>query len=238
MGDVNINRFTGVDPIPIQPVEISKIDKVAPVAVHIKELNQVEPLSIESLRVDQVRNLDPLRIDHFNVTHIPTVNLSLSTLPSVGLNVLRVPPVAIAVRQEFELPSQYTVHTRFMGFEVLRLEVSGRTKVIPKDCFRREQSRTHAQSFPSVAAIGNPAIPTRVIEKCVEVISRTEGGCSEMGRHRAAVHSQAGVGTQPSAPLGSIRRAQTLLKVGVPRFNYSISAVAEAADSNVSGVSF
>lgn len=177
--DVNIKQVTGVDPIPIGEVDkiapvtiaaIQKVEKIAPVAVHIKELNQVDPLLIESLRVDRVREIDPLNVDRLNVTRLPVVNLSVNQVPGVELDVRRIPPVAIGVHQVFELPSQYTARARFLGFEVLRVEIAGKTRVLPHDCARREKSYTHERSFAEVAAVGNPAIPSRFEERCAGAV--------------------------------------------------------------------
>jgi hypothetical protein len=204
--DVDIKSVSNVDPIPVQPLTVNPltvadVQKIAPAAVHIKELNQIAPLLVESLRVDHVRHVDPLSIERFNVTHLPTVNLSLSRFPSIDLSVRRVPPIAIALQQQFEIPSRYVVRTRLLGFEVARFEIDGRSKLLPRDCARREQSRAHERSFPDVAAAGNPAIPSRVTEKCVNSVTRTVAP----GRQWA-----------PRAPLN----------VGAPRFNYSIDAPA------------
>lgn len=177
--DVNIKQVTGVDPIPIGEVDniapvtiaaIQKVEKIAPVAVHIKELNQVDPLLIESLRVDRVREIDPLNVDRLNVTRLPVVNLSVNRVPRVELDVRRIPPVAIGVHQVFELPSQYTARARFLGFEVLRVEISGTTRVLPRECARREESHAHERSFAEVAAVGNPAIPSRLEEHWAEAV--------------------------------------------------------------------
>jgi hypothetical protein len=172
MVDVDVNKVKNIDPVRISevrnidPVTIKQVQKIAPAAVHIKELNNIDPLSIESLRIDRVHNLDPLQVERFNVTSIPTVNLSLSRLPSVDLNVKQVPPVAIALQQNIDLSSRYMVHTRFFGFEILRMELHGTTKLVPKDRHRREQSKNDARSYTDVAAAGNPGIPVRVSESC------------------------------------------------------------------------
>ncbi len=170
--DVDVNKVKNIEPVRISevrnidPVTIAKVQKIAPAAVHIKELNNIDPFSIESLRIDRVHNLDPLQVERFNVTSIPTVNLSLSRLPSVDLNVKRVPPVAVTLQQNLELCSSYTVHTRFFGFEILRMALHGTTKVVPKDKYRREQSKSDDRSYTDVAAAGNPGIPVRISESC------------------------------------------------------------------------
>jgi hypothetical protein len=151
-------------------VEITSVDKIAPVAVHIKELNQVEPLLIESLRIDRVREIDPLSVDRLNVTRLPVVNLSVNQVPEVTIGVSRLPPVAIAMQQCFDMPSDYTARARLLGFEVLRIHLSGTTRVIPRDRARREQAHTPDRSFPLVAAAGNPAIPSKLEERCAEAI--------------------------------------------------------------------
>ncbi len=242
MGDigVDINSVHNVDPIPIQPITIAAVhnidpitiadvQKIAPAAVHIKEVNQIAPLLVESLRVDHVRHVDPLRVDRFNVTHLPTVNLSLSQLPSLDLNVRRVPPVAIALGQQFQLSSDYIVHTRLLGFEILRLEIGGRTKIIPQDCAQREQSRTHERSFPDIAAVGNPAIPTKATETCVEAVTRAAPSRWPPARSsRAPTDSESGC--------AGARRAA--LSVGAPRFHYSIDGSRQTGTSTNSAVSF
>jgi hypothetical protein len=215
--EVDIGSVKNVDPIPVQPLTINPltvadVQKIAPAAVHIKELNQIAPLLVESLRVDHVRHVDPLRIERFDVTSLPTVNLSLSRIPSVDLSVRRVPPIAIALQQQFELPSRYLVRTRLLGFEVMRLEIEGVTRLVPKTCARREQSRAHERSFPDVAAAGNPAIPSRVTQECVATTSR------------------------PAQD--SPRRAPPLpVRVGAPRFEYALDSRSPPASRNSSTVS-
>jgi hypothetical protein len=178
MGDVRVKEVRNIDPVRIQQVDqiapvtiesIKRVEKVAPVAVHIKELNQIDPLSIESARIDGFRNIDPLQVDRLNVTRLPVVNLSVNQIPTVDLNIRRLPPVSIAVQQAFDLPSSYMARARFLGFEILRLQIQGRTRVIPRDCTQREQAHVHERSFPDVAAVGNPAIPTRMTEHSAEM---------------------------------------------------------------------
>ncbi len=168
--DVDITNTVSVDITGIPPIEISSIDKIAPVAVHIKELNQVEPLLIESLRIDRVREIDPLAVDRLNVTRLPVVNLSVNQVPEVAISVSQLPSVAIAVQQCFDMPSDYTARARFLGFEVLRIHLAGTTRVIPRDRARREQAHTPDRSFPLVAAAGNPAIRSKLEERCAEAI--------------------------------------------------------------------
>lgn len=170
--DVDITGFDQaltVDIASIPPIDISSIDnikQIAPVAVHIKELNQIAPLLVESLRIDRVREIDPLNVDRLNVTRLPVVN----QVPEVAIGVSRLPPVAIAVQQCFDMPSNYTARARFLGLEVLRIHLSGTTRIVPRDNARREQAHTHDLSFPLVAAAGNPAIPSKLEERCAEAI--------------------------------------------------------------------
>jgi hypothetical protein len=227
----SIDQVRNIDPITINPLTINplninpfvidsirRIEKIAPAAVHIKELNQIAPISVDSLRVDHVRHVDPLQIDRLNVTNLPTVNLSLSQLPALDLNVRRVPPITIALGQRLELSSNYTIRARLMSFEILRLEVDGKTKVAPQDCARREQSRTHERSFPEVAAAGNPAIPTKVHHRCCEAVTRTVAHAPPPDA-RAAAAARSRPPPWPAAP-GSRMHA------GTPRFQYGVSAAA------------
>ncbi|GJL69919.1 MAG: hypothetical protein NPIRA06_25540 [Nitrospirales bacterium] len=182
MGDIKIKEAKNLDKLRISelsnvdPLVISEVRHIAPAAVHIKELNHIDPLTIESLRIDEIRNLDPIRVEQFNVTNLPTVNLSLRQLPAVDMNIRRLPPVSIGLHQDFCLPSSYTLRARLLGIEFLRLNLDGRTMISPRDTVRREQSRTHPQSFPQVATAGNPAIPSRSITKGSRVVA-TESPC-------------------------------------------------------------
>lgn len=230
MVDVDVNKVKNIDPVRIaevrniDPLTIAKIQKIAPAAVHIKELNNIDPLSIESVRIDRVHNLDPLHVERLDVTSIPTVNLSLSRLPSVALEVKRVPPVAITLQQNLELSSSYTVHTRFFGFEVLRMQLHGCTKVVPMDKHRREQSKSDDRSYTEVAAAGNPGIPVKLSESCSvtqvaaprpPVPHRDQARRAERGppRHLAA------------APRGPA----SMMHAGAPRFQFSASGAAPSA---------
>ena len=244
--NANIDRVHDVeiDPFTINSIKrIEQIEKIAPVAVHIKELDQIAPLSVESLRVDHVRHVDPLRVERFDVTHLPTVNLSLSQIPSLDLNVRRVPPITIAIGQQFELPSCYTIRTKFMGFEVLRLEIDGRTRIVPQDRARREQSRVHERSVPDVVAAGNPAIPTKVIEKCAEAVTRTmtvpraEARFAGMRSHLTPGHMRAAPAARARPHAWAPAASRMPLNAGAPRFHYSVSRTAGAADSTISSVS-
>ena len=188
MGKVDINKASGINPLKISelkkidplkiqelsnidPLVISEIQHIAPAAVHIKELNHIDPLNIDSLRVNEVRNLDPIRVEKFNVTNLPTVNLSLRQLPAVDLNVRRLPPISVGLHQDFCLPSSYTLRARLLGIEFLRLNLDGHTKLSPRDKVRREQRRTAPQSFPEIATAGNPGIPSLTINKGSRVVS-------------------------------------------------------------------
>ncbi len=201
MGDIKIKEAKNLDKLRISelsnvdPLVISEVRHIAPAAVHIKELNHIDPLTIESLRINEVRNLDPIRVEQFNVTNLPTVNLSLRQIPAVDMNIRRLPPVSIGLHQDFCLPSSYTLRARLLGIEFLRLNLEGRTMVSPRDKVRREQSRIPAQSFPQVATAGNPGIPSRSIPKGSRVVV-TGSPCQPMPSSH-----QAKPGTSPGQPL-------------------------------------
>jgi hypothetical protein len=161
-----------IKPLTLTPVTLTPVT-VTPIAVHLKELNQIAPLSVESLRVDHVRHVDPLRIEQLNISSLPTVNLTMGQLPAMDINVRRVPPVAVAIQQQFEMNSEYAMTARVFGLPLMRILLSGRTTITPKDCVRREQSKSHERSFPDVAALGNPGIPSRAVETCVHTVSRS-----------------------------------------------------------------
>jgi hypothetical protein len=197
--DIDIKSFQDTLQIAPQTIEPLTLEKIAPVAVHVNELNQIAPISVESLRVDQVRHVDPLRIDRLNITQLPSVSLSLSQLPSLEVKVNRLPPMAIALQQELELTSGYTLRARILGLDLMRMEICGTTRVAPRDCAHREQSRSHERSFPDVAAAGNPAIPSRAVKTCTQAVTR----CPPPHRHKMPHHP---------------------LEIGAPRFNYSLGS--------------
>ena len=155
--DVRINKVANIDPL--------RISDIAPAAIHVKELNNIDPISLEPLRVNEVKNIDPITVEEFNVTRLPTVNLSVRQLPAVDMNVRRLPPVSLGFHQDIHIPSDYQVRARFFGVEFFRLNMTGHTTLIPKDKARREQAKSHEKSFPEVATAGNPAIPTRHSER-------------------------------------------------------------------------
>src|SRR5665213_1611568 len=104
--DIDVKSTHYTEAFPVAPLTINPLT-VTPVSVHLKELNHVAPLLVESLRVDHVRHVDPLRIEQLDITALPTVNLTMSQLPALDINVRRVPPVAIALQQRFEMCSDY-----------------------------------------------------------------------------------------------------------------------------------
>lgn len=163
--DVDIESIRNVEPLEVRPLTVASVEAVAPVAIHVKEVNQIDPLVLESVRIDRVANLDPLHVDRLNVTRLPVVNLAVQQVPEVAISVGRVPPVAISLQQSFELTSDYSACARVLGVEVLRMRLTGTTRVAPRDIARREQAHTHERSFPDVAAAGNPSIPSRIEER-------------------------------------------------------------------------
>jgi hypothetical protein len=200
--DIDLKSTHYTEAMPIAPLTIT------PVAVHLKELNQIGPLSVDSLRVDQVSHVDPLQIDQLDITSLPTVNLTMSQLPALDINVRRVPPVAVAIQQQFEMCSNYAMVAKVLGLPLVSLALTGRTTITPKDCARREQSRSHERSFPEVAALGNPAIPSRAVPTSICI----ETGC------------------RPPAPQA---RRRPMVASGAPRF--SLQAAAAPADNAVNG---
>jgi hypothetical protein len=169
---IDIASISNIAPVTIETIKhIERIEKIAPTAVHIKELNQIDPLTVESLRVDSVRNMEPLTVDRLNVTHMPMMNLSLSRMPALDVNLRRMPALSIGLNQEFELPSNYTIHTRLLGFEIMRFDIHGASRLVPRQRARREQSHSHERSYPDVAAVGNPAIPNRCRETSAETVT-------------------------------------------------------------------
>jgi len=144
------------------PFYIRELQNIAPIAAHIKELNHIDPITVDSLHVSEVRNIEPINISRFNVTNLPMVNMSLRRLPPVNLNIRELPAVSLGTHQVFEVPSDYLVRARLLGFEILRLSLRGRTEISPRDRFRREQSRPENRSYPEVATAGNPAIPSKI----------------------------------------------------------------------------
>jgi hypothetical protein len=176
MGDVDVKQVKNIDPVTIRSIdqvrniEPLRVAKIAPAAVHVKELNHIDPISIDSLRVDEIRNLDPFRIERFDVTHLPTINLSIGETPALDLNLRRIPPLAVGLGQNIALPSEYLIRARLLGLEFLRIHVTGRTVLHPCDQPRREVSSSHERSYREVAPVGNPAIPVTCHEKSASAV--------------------------------------------------------------------
>ena len=210
--DIHIKDVHNIDPLDINPLTIKPLT-ITPVAVHLKELNQVAPLSVELLRVDHVRHVDPLQIDQLNITSLPTVNLTMSQMPALDINVRRVPPVAVALHQQFEMCSDYAMTARILGLPLMRLSLSGRTTITPKDCARREQSRSHERQLPATllpSAI--PTIPSRAIETCTETVPvgsrrRPDAATASMPARRASASPATG---RERAPHSRQRRERRL----------------------------
>ncbi|MBS0172103.1 MAG: hypothetical protein JSR62_17290 [Nitrospira sp.] len=206
MGDIKIKEAKNIEKLRIgevshiDPLVIKEVQAIAPAAVHIKELNHIDPLSIESLRVSEVRNLDPIRVEQFNVTNLPTVNLSIRQLPAADLNIRRLPPVSIGFHQDLCLPSTYTVRAKVLGVEVFRVHLEGHTAVKPRAQFRREQARVPSQSFPDVAVAGNPGIPSTLKQASAHVRSTCVHPLSLGSVHRHTAH---GPGHAPRLHAGS-----------------------------------
>jgi hypothetical protein len=218
MGDVDVKQVKNIDPVTIKSVDqVKNIDplriaKIAPAAIHVKELNHIDPISIDSLRVDEFRNVDPFRIERFDVTTLPTVNLSIGEAPSLDLDIRRIPPLAIALGQNVVLPSEYHVRARLLGLEILRIHITGRTMLRPCDEPRREVSASHERSQREVAAVGNPAIPVICTEERAEAVVQRRPPPRRGHSHRPA----------PSAQHGELR-------VGAPPAQASFGLASESA---------
>jgi hypothetical protein len=219
--DIDVKSFQDnltINPLTVKPLTIADVQKVAPIGVHIKELNQIAPILVESLRVDHVRHIDPLNIDRLNITHLPSVNLNLSQLPTLDLNVRRVPPVAISLQQVFDMTSHYMLQARLFGLNVVQMELQGRTKVVPRDCARREQSRTHERSFPDVAAAGNPAIPSHMIETSTQAVTRGVPSRPRRDNHHplsaGSPRFQYSLGGAPGSPLSAAPATDSAVRFG------------------------
>jgi hypothetical protein len=175
-------------------IHLDQVQKIAPVAAHIKEVNHIDPISISDMHISDVRNIEPLRIEQFNVTNLPTVNLSVRQLPAVDMNIRRLPPVSIGVHQNFHIPSNYMVRAQFMGIEFLRVNLRGQTTILPKDKHRRELANVPNRSYPMPATAGNPAIPSIHLEKSTVLSNppRSEPRLHHHGaRHAPASHHDA-----------------------------------------------
>ena len=184
--DLNINKVANIDPITVNPlsvtqvkdVEINQVQQIAPIAAHIKEINNIDPVSVDAFNVTEVRNIEPLRVEEFNITNLPNVNISLRQMPAVEMNVRRLPPVSVGFHQDIHVPSNYVVRMQLLGFEFLRVALSGQSHLMPREKYRREQERTHERSFPQTAVAGNPAIPSLCREAAVTEPDGCGGGAN------------------------------------------------------------
>lgn len=186
MGDVDVVSATGIEPLKvhelkgieplhiqevtgIEPLRIDYVRQIAPVAAHIKEVNHIDPLSVEAFHVTEVNGIEPLNVASFNVTRLPAVNLAIRQVPALDMNIRSLPGVSIGTHQNFDIPSNYTIRARLLGFEFLRLHLTGQSTVIPRERYRQEQSRSPNRSYVQVATAGNPGIPVRCRERQAEV---------------------------------------------------------------------
>ena len=165
---LGIKGVSGASHVQIDIRRLQQVEKIAPIAAHIKEVNNIAPLTIDHLRINEIRNLEPIAISKFNVTHLPTVNLALRQMPTLDMNVRKLPPVSVGFYQDFCVPSDYTVRAQLFGVEFLRVNLNGTTHLKPGQQHRQEQSRNLNRSFPETAAGGNPAIPSKISEKSVK----------------------------------------------------------------------
>ena len=219
-----IRGETGYDPVHIEidgktveitgskqgPLYINALQNIAPIAAHIKEVNHIDPISVESLFVSQVRNIEPINIAKFNVTNLPLVNLALRQIPAVDLNVRRLPAISVGLHQVFDLPSNYMVRARFLGFEVFRLQLSGCTRIEPRERYRREQERADNRSFPTVATAGNPAIPSIRVEKDSTYTAPCAGHHHPKAQPPRGGGLRVGHGMYHGAPPGAARGGSSL----------------------------
>jgi hypothetical protein len=221
--DVEVEHVKDVEIKYVKDVEIEKIQHIAPVAAHIKEINNIDPLSVDAFNVSQVKNIDPLRIQQFNVTDLPQVNISLRQMPAVDMNVRRLPPLSLGMHQDFQIPSNYMVRMQWLGFELIRIAVTGQTSVIPRDKFRREQARTHNRSFPEPAAAGNPAIPSHSRE--VSVSSHPVRGSTVGPGPVKCLHKPAMRGAARAQRVGAGKvDARVNLQPGRPAMDFSLGS--------------
>ena len=221
MGDVNVTDLPAIRTDPsantigideVTNIEPLRIAKIAPAAVHVKELNHIDPLTVESLQVDAVRNIDPVKVDKFDVTSLPTVNLTIGEAPELDLNLREIPPFAIGLHQDFVLPSEYFIRARLLGFEFLRVHVTGRTVMHARDQVPREVSSSHERSYREVAAVGNPAIPVSCREEHAEAVVY----------HRPARHAPPPRHGHRPSPSPSPNRAVKGMRVGAAPHRFAL----------------
>jgi hypothetical protein len=186
------------------PFFLQSVQNIAPVAVHLKELNHIDPISVESLVVSEVRNIEPLNIEKLNVTNLPQINMALRQLPPVELNIRDLPAVSIGLHQILEMPSNYQLRAQFLGFELFRINLSGRTRITPTERFRQEQQRADNRSFPKVATAGNPAIPSVQSVKNVTYTATPQCGHHE-ARQSHCAGLRVGQGEYHGAPHSGLR---------------------------------
>ncbi len=235
---LKIDQFTGIEPFHIKEatgIEPLRISEIAPAAVHIKELNHIDPITLEPLRVNEVKNIDPISVEKFNVTHLPTVNLSVRQLPALDMNVKRIPPCSVGFHQDIHIPSNYTVRARLLGFEIFRLNMNGHTMLVPKDKARREQSKTHEKSFPEVASIGNPAIPSKHSEKTTVLVSRPHPHSAPANHehHPATYHGTSHHHQEFKGKMNE-HRTDECLNFRLPQTSFSLRASPQSSDSSIS----
>ena len=119
-----------------------------------------------------MRHVDPLQIDQLNITSLPTVNLTMSQLPALDINVRRVPPVAVALHQQFEMCSR--LHDD--GAHSRPAADAPRSRAAPPSHRRTAPGASNPGAMSAASRmlppLGNPAIPSRAIETCTETVTR------------------------------------------------------------------
>jgi len=185
------------------PFFLQEVQNIAPVAVHLKELNHIDPINVDSLFVSQVRNIEPLQIDRLNVTNLPLINMALRQLPPVEMNIRHLPALSIGLHQMFDMASNYVLRAQLIGFELFRINLSGKTRIAPTERFRQEQDRADNRSFPTVASSGNPAIPSL---QSVKEVTYTAPQCNRHGSQPSSCTGlRVGQGGYHGAPKPGLR---------------------------------
>ncbi len=153
--ELKIKEVKNIDSVDIHVKEVNKID---PVAVHLKEINHIDPISIDNMHISEVKNIEPLDIATFNITKLPMVNVSLQKLPPLDVNLRSLPPISVGTYQKFLIPSNYTLRARFLGIELFRLNLEGKTSILPKQSSPVHKYKDFNKSYSEAQPVSEPAV--------------------------------------------------------------------------------
>ncbi len=222
--ELKIKEVKNIDPVGIH---INEVNQIAPVAVHLKEVNHIDPITIDDLHISEVKNIDPLNIASFNVTKLPMVNVSLQKLPALDVNLRNLPPISVGTHQTFSIPSNYTLRARFLGIELVRLNLEGKTSILPRQRIPVERYKDFNKSYSETRLATEPAAPV----KCAHTTTRVKTRCVQHTHSHPPQAHHSGGASKASCQHHPISKGSSL-SFGTPSASFKLHD--EPVKSNLS----